>query len=153
MTDRTEQSLLARRVPMQLSIAFGVVALFLSGVGLYGVLAYLVTSRTKEIGIRMALGSGPRGIVQLILNEGMLLIVGGLVAGLIGTMALSGTLQNQLFGVRPNAPSILFLMMATLGLIGFLACALPAYRATKVDPTIALASRIPHPLRRQWARY
>jgi predicted permease len=139
MTDRTERSLITRRSPMLLSLAFGFIAVLLAAVGIYGVLAYLVAHRTKEIGIRMALGSTHRGVFRLIMQEGLLLITLGFVVGAGGLVALKRSLQSLLFGVTAGDPVVLLSVIATLGCIGLAACAIPARRATRIDPAVALA--------------
>jgi ABC-type antimicrobial peptide transport system permease subunit len=135
-----DRSLANRRSPALLSIAFGFVALFLSAIGIYGVLAYLVTQRTKEIGIRVALGSGPWAVFQLVLREGLLLVATGLLVGGAGSFALGRALESQLFGVTASNPIVLFLVSAVLAVVAVAACALPARRATRIDPIIALTN-------------
>jgi predicted permease len=134
----TGRSLANRRSPALLAIAFGFVALFLSAIGIYGVLAYLVTQRTKEIGIRVALGSSASSVFTLVLREGVLLVGAGLVAGGVGSFMLRRTLESQLFGVTASNPVVLFLVTAMLTVVAFSACAVPARRATKIDPLVAL---------------
>jgi ABC-type antimicrobial peptide transport system permease subunit len=139
MQDRTEKSLMTRRSPVLLSLGFGVVALLLSAIGIYGVLAYLVTQRTKEIGIRIALGSSARAIFELVLREGVVLIAGGFALGAIGAIALRKSLESQLFGVSATDPIVLATVTTVLALVALVACAVPARRATKIDPIVALA--------------
>jgi predicted permease len=139
MTERTERSLVTRRSSMALSLAFSAVALLLSAVGLYGVLAYLVTQRTKEIGIRLALGSSAGAVFQLVLREGLLLLAAGLAIGVAGAVAISRILEGQLFGVHATDPLVAGLAIVTLGLVALGACTLPARRATRINPVIALA--------------
>jgi predicted permease len=134
----TDRSLANRRSPALLSIVFGFVALFLSAIGIYGVLAYLVTQRTKEIGIRVALGSTAWGVFQLVVREGLLLVAAGLVVGGVGSFMLRRTLESQLFGVTSSNPVVLLLVSAILAAVALAACALPARRATKIDPLVAL---------------
>jgi putative ABC transport system permease protein len=134
----TDRSLANRRSPALLSIVFGFVAMFLSAIGIYGVLAYLVTQRTKEIGIRVALGSTAWAVFQLVLREGMLLVAAGLVFGGIGSFLLRRTLESQLFGVTSSNPAVLLLVSAAMAGVALAACALPARRATKIDPLVAL---------------
>ena len=134
----TNRSLASRRSPALLSIAFGFVALFLSAIGLYGVLAYLVTQRTKEIGIRVALGSSASAVFKLVLREGVLLVGIGLLVGGLGSFMLRRALEGQLFGVTASNPVVLVLVTAMLTVVALAACAVPARRATKIDPLIAL---------------
>jgi len=124
---------------MVLSLSFGIVALLLSAIGIYGVLAYLVTQRTKEIGIRIALGGSARSIFELVLREGLLVIGAGFVLGAAGTAALRKSLESQLFGVRATDPIVLATVTTVLALVALAACVLPARRATKIDPIVALA--------------
>jgi len=139
MDARMEKSLVSRKSPVLLSLSFGAVALFLSAIGIYGVLAYLVTQRTKEIGIRIALGSSARSIFELVLREGLLLIAAGFVLGAIGAVTLRKSLESQLFGVSATDPFVLVAVTAILALVAVGACALPARRATRIDPIVALA--------------
>jgi putative ABC transport system permease protein len=115
------------------------VALFLSAIGLYGVLAYLVLQRRKEIGIRMALGSNVRAIFELVLREGLLLIGGRFLLGAMGAVGLRRILENQLFGVRATDPWVVGAVTGALALVALLACALPARRATRIDPVVVLS--------------
>ncbi len=140
MEQVSDESLVTRRWPMLLSMGFGVVALLLSALGIYGVLAYLVTQRTKEIGIRMAIGGTPRTIFDLVLKEGLTLLVAGLVAGSVGLLWLSRALASQLYGVRPSDPGVIALAALALGAIALIACVVPARRATRINPVVALNS-------------
>jgi len=139
MEQVTDESLVTRRWPVFLSMGFGVVALLLSAVGIYGVLAYLVMQRTKEIGIRMALGGTPRTIFDLVLREGVLLLLAGFLGGAAGLVALTRVLEAQLYGVSPGDPGVLALAAAVLGAVALLACGIPARRATRIDPVLALS--------------
>ncbi len=138
MSDRTEQSLMPRKASMLLALSFGSIALFLSAVGIYGVLAYLVTQRTKEIGIRIALGSSARRVFSLVLGEGAVLVGGGLTLGLIGMVALRQAVGNLIYGVGPTDPLVVSAVVGTLGVVAAIACVLPARRATQVDPIVTL---------------
>jgi hypothetical protein len=138
MAERTDKSLVSRRSPLMLSLGFGAVALFLSAIGLYGVLAYVVTQRTKEIGIRIALGSSAGAIFEMVLREGLLLVGAGLVLGGAGAIALRKSLESQLFGVQATDPTVLAAVTLMLALVAVAACVLPARRATRIDPIVAL---------------
>jgi predicted permease len=138
MQQRVEESLVSRRTPMMLASLFGAIALFLAAVGIYGVLAYQVAQRRKEIGIRLALGSDSRRIFQLIVSEGLWLLGVGIVTGLAGAFAIRRAMETQLFGVQPMDPVVLSAVAGTLALVAFAACAVPARRAARIDPLIAL---------------
>jgi len=125
-----------------LASTFGGIALFLAAVGIYGVLAFQVAQRRKEIGIRMALGSDARRIFGLIVTEGIWLLALGVAAGLAGAFGIRRAMETQLFGVQPMDPLVLALVTGTLGLVAFLACAVPARRASRIDPLIALNDHV-----------
>jgi predicted permease len=139
MSERADAALIQRRSPAVLSLAFGAIALFLSAVGIYGVLAYLVVQRRKEFGIRMALGSSSRGIFELVAREGLLLVGGGFLLGAAGAFLLRRSLESQLFGIAASDPRVLAAVSTALALVALLACALPARRATRIDPLVALS--------------
>ena len=141
MADRMNESLADRRTPMVVAIVFAVVALFLAAIGLYGVLAYQVSQRTREIGIRLALGSDSRRVFGLIVKEGMALLAGGFVAGVGGAFAIRRTMAAQLYGVGPMDPLVLAGVAAVLALVTFAACTLPARRASRIDPIVALSEQ------------
>jgi predicted permease len=138
MQERMERSLVSRRSPVVLSLVFGAVALLLSAFGVYGVLAYLVTQRRREFGIRLALGSSAGSIFELVLREGLLLIGGGLVLGGAGALLLRKSFESQLFAVAASDPVVLALVTGLLALVAAFACVVPASRATRIDPIIAL---------------
>jgi predicted permease len=139
MSARIDKSLNPRRAPMVLSLGFGVVALLLAAVGLYGVLAYHVSQRTREIGIRMALGSDASSILRLILGEGGTLVLVGLGLGLAGAVAVRGAIASQLYGVSALDPLVMAGAIGVLGATSLVACWGPARRAAKVSPLVALS--------------
>ena len=139
MVERTARSLVSQRLATSLAAMFAVVALLLSMLGLYGVLAHLVARRTREIGIRMALGSTVRAIFYLVLSEGAILIGVGLALGLGGAIAMAQALKGLVFGIQPTDPVLLGTVAAATGCVALLACLAPARRATRVDPVDVLA--------------
>jgi putative ABC transport system permease protein len=136
--ERVADSIAARRVTTWLLAAFAGTALLLAMVGLYGVMAYTVTQRTREFGVRVALGARVRDILQLVVGQGMRLVIVGLVVGVVGSLALTRVLSGFLFGVQPTDPLTFAVVSVLLAAVGALACYLPARRATKIDPMSAL---------------
>ena len=117
---------------------FGGLALLLSAAGIYGVTAYSVTQRTHEVGIRMALGAQVGDVLKMILGQGMLLIVAGIAVGLIASFVLMRLMKSLLFGVSETDPLTFVAITLLLSLVAMIACYIPARRATKVDPLVAL---------------
>jgi len=121
-----------------LSAAFAALALTLAAVGLYGVLAYVVSQRTTEIGVRMALGATTSEVFRLVIGEGLRLTAVGLLFGVAGSIAVGRLLTTMLFGVGPADPRVFAGTAAVLVAAAALACVIPARRATRVDPMVAL---------------
>ncbi len=138
MDDRLVESLQSRQGPMWLLALFGLSALVLAAVGLYGVLASAVAQRTREIGIRMALGAQRGQVLRWVLGQGMLLTLIGVVAGLLASLGLMRFLRGWLFGISPGDPLTFGAIALLLGMVALLACWLPARRATRVNPIVAL---------------
>jgi putative ABC transport system permease protein len=128
----------ARRFNMQLIAVFAVTALLLAAAGLYAVIAYLVSQRTREIGIRLALGAAPRDILRLMMGQGMKLTLIGVAIGFIGAIAVTRLMRSLLFAVTPTDLMTFSIASIVLIVIALLACYIPARRATKVDPLVAL---------------
>jgi putative ABC transport system permease protein len=126
------------RFTVQVFGAFALVAVLLAAMGLYGVLAYSVTRRRREIGVRMALGASPRDVRRLVLGEGLALTLGGLALGLAGAAAGTRLLRSLLFGVTPTDPATLATVSLLILAVAVLACLVPARRASGVDPAVAL---------------
>lgn len=138
LDDLFNQSMTFRRMMLTLLALFAGTALLLACVGLYGVMAYSVAQRTRELGIRIALGAGRRGVLQLVLGHGMKLLGIGIGIGAIGALLVAPILESQLYEVGRFDPSVFLGVSLTLVAVGALACWLPANRATKVDPITAL---------------
>jgi predicted permease len=134
MDERATLSMSSRRTSLLLALAFGCLALFLSAIGIYGVIAYLVAQRRREIAIRMALGSTRAGVIRLVLRQGLVIIALGLAAGFAGAAGLHKAIANQIYGVRPLDPLVIGGVTVLLGAIALAACALPTWRAARVDP-------------------
>jgi putative ABC transport system permease protein len=139
MDDVVMNSIGTRRVSMLLFSVFAGAALLLAAVGIYGVIAYSVTQRTQEIGIRMALGAQARDVLGLVLRQGMALTGIGIAVGLVGAFALTRLIASLLFGVNAADPLTFAAIALLLALVALLACYLPARRAAKLDPMKALA--------------
>jgi predicted permease len=141
MADRLNASLVDRRTPTLLAVGFAAVALFLAAIGIYGVLAFQVSQRRREIGIRMALGADSGNIFGLVLREGGLIVLYGTVFGLAGAYLLRQTIQAQLYEVGAMDPRVVAAVAGVLGAVALVACMLPARRAATTDPMIALTDQ------------
>jgi putative ABC transport system permease protein len=131
-------SLARQNFNMVLMGVFAGIALLLAAVGIYGVMAYSVTERTQEIGIRMALGATRGNVARMVVGQGMSLAAAGVLLGLAGAFGLTRLLSSLLYGVEPTDPATYAVVAALLVLIALLASYIPARRATKVDPMVAL---------------
>lgn len=140
MVERSARSVARERLAMFLTAAFAAIALFLSALGVYGVLLYLVAQRQRELGIRIALGSTAGGIFGLILREGARMVTWGLLIGVAVVLLLRPALASQVYGIGPNDPLVTIVIAFILLVAAFLACLAPAYRATSVDPALVLSS-------------
>jgi putative ABC transport system permease protein len=138
MDDVIANSLGTRRVSMQLFAVFACAALFLAALGIYGVMAYSVTQRTREIGLRMALGAQKSDVLGLVIRQGISLTVIGVIVGLAGAFALTRVIGNLLYGVTATDPATFVAIPLLLLFVAFLAAWLPARRAARVDPVVAL---------------
>jgi ABC-type antimicrobial peptide transport system permease subunit len=141
MSQRLDGALTDRRTPMILAVSFAGVALLLAAIGLYGVLAYQVAQRSREIGIRMALGASAPGIFQMVLREGGLVVGAGAIAGLAGSWLLRRTMAQQLYQVDAMDPRVIAGVGVVLAAVALVACVLPARRAASTDPVTALTDR------------
>ncbi|HUI42526.1 MAG TPA: ADOP family duplicated permease, partial [Terriglobia bacterium] len=138
MDERATLSMSSRRTSLLLALGFGSLALFLSAIGVYGVIAYLVGQRRREIAIRIALGSTPAGVVRLVLREGLVIVALGLGAGFAGAAGLQKAVASQIYGVRPFDPLVIGGVTVLLGVIAMAACALPTRRAARLNPVRVL---------------
>ena len=123
---------------MILFSVFATLALMLSAIGVYGVISYLVSQRTREIGVRVALGAQRSDVLRLILGDGARLTLLGVAIGLAASLGFTRLLAKMLFGVRASDPLTLIVVSMILSAVAFLACYIPARRATRVDPMVAL---------------
>jgi ABC-type antimicrobial peptide transport system permease subunit len=138
MEQVVSKSIAQQNFNMVLLTIFGAIALLLAAIGIYGLMSYSVAQSTHDIGVRLALGADQRRILSLVVSRGMKLSALGLMLGLAGAFAASRLLVRLLFGVKPTDPLTYALVVAALGLIAFMACYLPARRAMRVDPIVAL---------------
>jgi ABC-type antimicrobial peptide transport system permease subunit len=133
-----EESIRRPRLLAQLLGGFAGLALLLAAIGTYGVLSYMVAERRREIGIRMALGAGQRNVLSDVLKQGLTLTTIGIVVGLAGAFALNRLIASLLFGVQPTDMTTMVAVVATITLVATVACWLPAWRASRVDPNVVL---------------
>jgi len=138
MNQRLAESLVGRRAPMVLCLIFAVLALLLAAIGLYGVLAYAVTQRTREFGIRMALGAQGNDVLRMVLWHGVRLAAVGLLIGAAAAYLLTRVMTTLLYEVKPSDPSVFLLVSILLAAVALAASAAPSFRATRISPVVAL---------------
>jgi predicted permease len=133
-----DETLLTDRLIAMLSAGFGLLATLLASIGLYGVMAFVVARRKKELGIRLALGAQPGFVIWMVLREVLLLLVIGLAVGIPSAMALGTYVSTQLYGIQPRDPAIAAWTVVLLTIVSALAGLIPAHRASRIDPILAL---------------
>ena len=133
-----DESIRRPRLLAQLLGGFAGLALLLAAIGTYGVLSYMVAERRREIGIRMALGADQGTVLGQVLRQGLILTAVGIAAGLGGAFALNRLIRSLLFGVQPTDPITLVAVVSTITLVAAIACWLPAWRASRMDPNVVL---------------
>jgi putative ABC transport system permease protein len=138
MSNIVSESIAPQRLTMLIAALFAVLALVLAMIGLYGVISYSVAQRTHEFGIRMAVGAAKGDILQLIVTHGFSLAMTGILAGIVGSLALRRILASLLFGITPTDPLTFGAVALLLVGVALLACYIPARRAAAVDPMVAL---------------
>ena len=138
LTERLSGSLLTQRGSMLLTTLFAAIALFLATVGLYGIVAYLVNQRTREVGIRISLGSTRFQVFKLVMKEAIGVLILGLAAGLPLLLVLRGAMASQLYGIGPLDARVLVIVSIVLSVVTLAASSMPAFRATRIHPAAAL---------------
>ena len=138
MQEWIDNQLIGRRLPMYIALGFGIVALLLSVVGVYGVLAYSVVQRERELGVRIELGSSTGGVFGIVLKDGAKIVGIGVAAGVLFAIGSGQLLKAQLFGVAPMSPGVLAGVTVLLAVVAILATMVPAWRASKINPNIVL---------------
>jgi ABC-type antimicrobial peptide transport system permease subunit len=138
MEQRLDRSLVQRRMPMVVALAFGLVALFLAAIGVYGLLACQVTERRREIGIRIALGSSAAGVFRLVMRDGARITIPGILVGLVGTIGMARLMAGLLYGVSTTDPIVVGAVTLVLVTVALIATWLPARRAAGVNPAVVL---------------
>jgi predicted permease len=133
-----DRALVGRRAPMLIAAGFSLVALFLAGIGIYGVLAFGVSERQREMGVRMALGGSTGSVFRLVLNDGLLIVAAGLVVGLGGAYFVGRLMQTMLFGVGAMSPVVIGLVTLILAAVALVATGIPAFRASRINPVVVL---------------
>jgi putative ABC transport system permease protein len=133
-----DDAMAGRRVPMFVAMAFGAVGLFLSAVGIYGVLAYGVAERRRELGVRMALGGSTGRVFGLVLSDGLKIIGVGLAVGVAGAWFVGRVMESQLYGVSPMDPVVLAIVALALAVVALAASVIPSWRAARINPISVL---------------
>jgi hypothetical protein len=140
LTRTVSASLAQRRFSMEIVGLFAVTALLLAGLGIYGVAAFMVTERTREFAVRLALGADPSAIVRSVVGQGLALMAQGAAVGVVGAAVLSRVMTRVLYGVRPTDPITFAAGLVIVIAVGLCACYIPAQRITTIDPAVALRS-------------
>jgi putative ABC transport system permease protein len=138
LNETVSASLAERRFSMEIIVMFAVTALLLAGLGIYGVISYMVSQRTHEIGIRVALGAQKWNILRIVVRQALGLAFAGAAVGLVGALIVSRLMAGMLYGVRPTDPLTFAGVALLLIVVALLACYFPARRAIRVDPLVAL---------------
>src|SRR5262249_5010416 len=138
LEEQVSNSLQPLKMNVLMLAVFGTLALLLASIGLYGVASYSVSQRTREIGVRMALGAQPSSVLGLVLRQGLVLVGAGLASGLIAAYSRAGLMRSLVVGVSPHDPVTFGGTAVVLGAIALLASYIPARRATRIDPLVAL---------------
>src|ERR1019366_7275684 len=131
-------SVAPRRFNLILLSSFALVAVLLAFIGIYGVIAYLVAQRTREIGIRVALGASRVDVARMVIQQGLAIVGVGVATGILAALGLSQVMSTLLYGVKPNEPLTLLAVAASLAIVALLACLGPTWQATRVDPIVAV---------------
>jgi hypothetical protein len=139
MQEWIDRALVGRRAPMLISAGFSAVALFLAAIGIYGVLAYGVAERKRELGVRMALGGSTASVFRLVLGDGAWIVGLGITAGLVGSYFIGRLMESMLFGVTAMSPTVIAFVTAVLAMVAFVASGIPALRASRINPAVVLS--------------
>jgi ABC-type antimicrobial peptide transport system permease subunit len=138
LPDVVSGSLAQRRFSMEMVLLFALTALLLAGIGVYGTISYIVSGRTRDIGIRIALGAQRKTILHMVLSQGLALALAGAAVGLVGALIVSHLMAGLLYGVSPSDPLTFISLTVVLVIVALAACYIPARRAMRVDPIVAL---------------
>jgi ABC-type antimicrobial peptide transport system permease subunit len=132
------ESVAPRRFNLLVLSSFAAIAVLLAFIGIYGVIAYLVAQRTREIGIRVALGATRIDVARMVIQQGLAIVGVGVATGILAALGLSQVMSTLLYGVKPNEPLTLLAVAASLAIVALLACLGPTWQATRVDPIVAV---------------